>query len=128
MAEEKLYQWINDSEAFELMGSYHVNSLPLYEFRTRQEDFYITLLNQMFFILEDVKNGDYIAVESLLREIAKGLLIYSDNDTQQEFEGVDKEENHLYVAAIYYLIGYEAIASLLLRRKKCSNYGNEYRT
>lgn len=126
MAEERLYQWINDSEAFELMGSYHVNSLPLYEFRTRQEDFYITLLNQMFFILEDVKNGDYIAVESLLREIAKGLLIYSDNDTQQEFEGVDKEENHLYVAAIYYLIGYEAIASLLLRRKKCSNYGNEY--
>lgn len=126
MAEEKLFQWINDSEAFELMGSYHVNSLPLYEFRTRQEDFYITLLNQMFFILEDVKNGDYIAVESLLREIAKGLLIYSDNDTQQEFDGVDKEENHLYVAAIYYLIGYEAIASLLLRRKKCSNYGNEY--
>ena len=126
MAEEKLYQWINDSEAFELMGSYHVNSLPLYEFRTRQEDFYITLLNQMFFILEDVKNGDYIAVESLLREIAKGLLIYSDNDTQHEFEGVNKEENHLYVAAIYYLIGYEAIASLLLRRKKCSNYGNEY--
>lgn len=126
MAEEKLFQWINDSEAFELMGSYHVNSLPLYEFRTRQEDFYITLLNQMFFILEDVKNGDYIAVESLLREIAKGLLIYSDNDTQQEFEGVDKEENHLYVAAIYYLIGYEAIASLLLQRKKCSNYGNEY--
>ena len=126
MAEKKLFQWINDSEAFELMGSYHVNSLPLYEFRTRQEDFYITLLNQMFFILEDVKNGDYIAVESLLREIAKGLLIYSDNDTQQEFEGVDKDENHLYVAAIYYLIGYEAIASLLLRRKKCSNYGNEY--
>lgn len=109
-----------------MMGSYHVNDLPLFEFRKRQDDFYITLLNEMFFILEGVTDGNYSAKEEELREIAKGLLIYSDNDTQQEFEDVDKESNQLYVAAIYYLIGYEAIASFLMKDKNNENYSNEY--
>lgn len=109
-----------------MMGSYHVNDLPLFEFRKRQDDFYITLLNEMFFILEDVTDGNYSGKEEELREIAKGLLIYSDNDTQQEFEDVDKESNQLYVAAIYYLIGYEAIASFLLKDKGSDIYSNEY--
>ena len=124
MARSKLFQWINDSEAFEMMGSYHVNDLPLYEFRKWQDDFYITLLNHMFFTLEDVKDGNYSIKEDELREIAKGLLVYSDNDTQQEFEDIDKEENHLYVAAIYYLVGYEAIASYLLKDKDYTSYPN----
>lgn len=126
MARSKLFQWINDSEAFEMMGSYHVNDLPLYEFRKWQDDFYITLLNHMFFTLEDVKDGNYSIKEDELREIAKGLLVYSDNDTQQEFEDIDKEENHLYVAAIYYLVGYEAIASYLLKDKDYTSYPNIY--
>ena len=67
MARSKLFQWINDSEAFEMMGSYHVNDLPLYEFRKWQDDFYITLLNHMFFTLEDVKDGNYSIKEDELR-------------------------------------------------------------
>lgn len=126
MSDTKLFQWINDSEAFEMMGSYHVRTLPIYEFQNRQDDFYITLLNRMFFLLDDVEDNNYSSIEEELKEIAKGLLVYSDNETQQEFDSVDKDENHLYVAAIYYLIGYEAVATVLLKGKNYLHYANKY--
>lgn len=126
MADTKLFQWINDSESYEMMGSYHVKDLPIYEFQNRQDDFYITLLNRMFFALDEVKDNNYTEIEDELKEIAKGLLVFSDNDTQQKFDYIDKEANHLYVAAIFYLIGYEAVASLLLKGKNYKRYGNKY--
>lgn len=123
---ELLSHWIKDSEKFELQRSYHVLDQENYAFLNRQADFYITLLNKMFFLLEEVEDGNYTARTEDLLEVAKGLSIYSDKDTQELFEHVDKQENKLYVAAVYYLAGYEAIASLLLRDCHVSELSNTY--
>ena len=123
---ELLSQWIKDSEKFEMQRSYRVLDQDNYAFLNRQADFYITLLNKMFFLLEEVKDGNYAARTEELLEIAKGLAIYSDKDTQELFEHIDKQENMLYVAAVYYLAGYEAIASLLLRGCQLAEINNAY--
>lgn len=123
---ELLSQWIKDSEKFELQRSYHVLDQENYAFLNRQADFYITLLNKMFFLLEEVDDGNYAARTKDLLEVAKGLSIYSDKDTQELFEHIDKLENMLYVAAVYYLAGYEAIASLLLKGCQLSEFSNTY--
>lgn len=121
-----LSQWIKDSEKFEMQRSYRVLDQDNYGFLNRQGDFYITLLNKMFFLLEEVEDGNYAARTEELLEVAKGLSIYSDKDTQELFEHVDKRENMLYVAAVYYLAGYEAIASLLLRECRLTENNNMY--
>lgn len=124
--EETLSGWINDSEAFEMQRSYHVLNQKMYEFQARQDDFYITLLNRLYFLLEEVEDDDYEAKEADLLELAKGLLVYSDRDTKDLFTSVDQVENMLYVASAYYLTGYEAIASLLLRPQPINSYNNRY--
>ena len=124
--EETLKRWINDSEAFEMQRSYHVLNQKMFEFQTRQDDFYITLLNRLYFLLEEVEGDDYEAKEAELLELAKGLLVYSDKDTKDLFTSVDQVENMLYVDSAYYLTGYEAIASLLLRPQPINEYNNRY--
>lgn len=121
-----LSSWINDSEALEMQRSYHVLNQEMFEFLERQDDFYITLLNRFYFLLEEVKDADYASKEHDLLELAKGLLIYSDKDTKDLFSLVDQVENMLYVASAYYLTGYEAIASLLLRHYPIEDYNNRY--
>lgn len=121
-----LTQWINDSEKFELQRSYRVLDFDFFSFMHRPDDFYITLLNRMFFLLEEVKNNDYAAKSDDLLELAQGLLIYSDRDTHELFDRIDKLENQLYVAAVYYLVGYEAIAALLLQRINLAEINNKY--
>lgn len=121
-----LTQWIKDSEKFEMQRSYHVLDQDNFAFLNRQDDFYITLLNKMFFLLEEVKDGNYSAKSEELLEIVKGLAIYSDRDTEDLFSHIDKQENVLYVAAVYYLTGYEAIASLLLRGCNLKSVNNVY--
>lgn len=121
-----LSQWIKDSEKFEMQRSYRVLDQDNYAFLNRQADFYITLLNRMFFLLEEVEDTNYAARTEDLLEVAKGLAIYSDKDTQELFEHIDKRENMLYVAAAYYLAGYEAIASLLLRDCLLTEINNIY--
>lgn len=121
-----LSQWIKDSEKFEIQRSYRVLDQENYAFLNRQADFYITLLNRMFFLLEEVEDTNYAARTEELLEMAKGLAIYSDKDTQELFEHINKRENMLYVAAVYYLAGYEAIASLLLRDCQLTEINNTY--
>ena len=121
-----LSQWIKDSEKFEMQRSYRVLEQDSYAFLNRQADFYITLLNKMFFLLEEVEDGNYAARTEELLEVAKGLAIYSDKETQELFGHIDKLENMLYVAAVYYLAGYEAIASLLLRECQLAEINNAF--
>ncbi len=121
-----LSQWIKDSEKFEMQRSYHVLDQDNFGFLNRQGDFYITLLNRMFFLLEEMEGKDYTVASDEILELAKGLLIYSDKDTQMLFEHVDKLENMLYVATLYHLIGYEAIASLLLKDLPAEKINNTY--
>ena len=73
-----------------MQRSYRVLDQDNYAFLNRQADFYITLLNKMFFLLEEVEDGNYAARMEDLLEVAKGLAIYSDRDTQELFEHILK--------------------------------------
>ena len=116
-----LNRWMVDAEAFELQKLYRVNTDQEYEFTTRQGDFYITLLNRMYNILRETENAEYETRTEELVKVAKAMLVYSERN----FEGIDKVSNHLYVATIYFLIGYEAIASYVLHGRDINDYGTE---
>ena len=45
-----LENWINDANAYELLNTYRIEQQELYPFVNKSEDFYISLLNRMFFI------------------------------------------------------------------------------
>lgn len=108
-------QWIVDAEAFEFQEMYKVKTSDQFDFYKRQDDFYITLLNKMYNTLQAVKASSYESKREELSAVAHAMLTYSDKKTEKGFFDVDKVSNQLYVAAIYFLVGYEAIASLLLR-------------
>ena len=120
-----LNKWMVDAEAFELQKLYRVNTDQEYEFTTRQGDFYITLLNRMYNILRETENAEYETRTEELVKVAKAMLVYSEQVSERNFEGIDKVSNHLYVATIYFLIGYEAIASCVLRGRDINDYGTE---
>lgn len=126
MARE-LNQWIQDAEAFEILKSYNVNRQKSFEFQgsVEQGDFYIALLNKMFFTLRK-SSGDLTRQEkeSLLL-VAKGLILYSQDKTKSFFEGVDVTENMLYVASIYYLCDYKAISAILVGRLGEKEFDND---
>lgn len=120
-----LNKWMVDAEAFELQKLYRVNTNQEYEFTTRQGDFYITLLNRMYNILRETENAEYETKTEELVKVAKAMLVYSEQVSERNFEGIDKVSNHLYVATVYFLIGYEAIASCVLRGRDINDYGTE---
>ena len=120
-----LSKWMVDAEAFELQKLYRVNTDQEYEFTTRQGDFYITLLNRMYNILRETENAEYETRTEELVKVAKAMLVYSEQVSERNFEGIDKVSNHLYVATVYFLIGYEAIASCVLRGRYINDYGTE---
>lgn len=120
-----LNKWMVDAEAFELQKLYRVNINCKYEFISRQGDFYITLLNRMYNILQETKHAEYETKTEELIQVAKAMLVYSEQASERNFEGIDKILNQLYVAAIYFLIGYEAIASYVLHGRNINDYGTE---
>lgn len=115
-----------EAEAFEMMKAYGVEIPVAFEFVSRQDDFYITLITRMMRLLDELanaKDSDMLdALKQGLAEIAKGLIVYSETYTAEGFSGVNRTNNHLFVAAIYYICGYEAISSLLLREYRIGNY------
>lgn len=111
----KLEQWIKDAEAFEIATSYNTCTTFRYEFRDRYDDFYITLLNSFYDILCEVRNGDYTIYADKLCKLAEGMIIYSEQVSASYFKGVHQDNNHLYVATIYFLTGYEAVSTYLLK-------------
>lgn len=116
--EQILKQAFIDAEAYEMMRAYHVDATLSFEFKNRQDDFYITLITRMMNCFEQLETSDVENKEIIkqsLADIAKGLIVYSEDYTYNEFEGVNVVNNHIFVAAIYYICGYEAIASLLLK-------------
>lgn len=121
---EKLRSWIKDSDTFEIDRSFHLEGGPDYEFVVRQEDFYVSLLHHMFRLMEGLYDRGANRIKMELYEIAKGILLYSDTNTRKEFHGVNKENNQLYVAAIYYLCDYDAVAKFMLKGYRKEWYGN----
>ena len=110
-----------------MMKAYHVDTALAFDFKDRQDDFYITLITRMMNCLEELETEEGEEIEKInlsLADIAKGLIVYSEAYTYRDFEGVNIVNNHLFVAAIYYICGYEAIATLLLKPFVIRNYSS----
>lgn len=111
----KLIKWILDSMSVDMQTTYrHQQQLAFeFEFINRYDDYYINLLTRMLNIL----NGEYnnINVNEELLAIARGLIVFNSKSDTVSFEGVNKNENILYVSAIFYLCDYEAIANLIVQ-------------
>ena len=110
-----LEEWINDANAYELLNTYRIEQQVLYPFVNKGDDFYISLLNKMFFTMRDREMTLENKKEHLLR-IVTGLLIYSEEATASNFNGVNRNNNLLYIAAIYYLCEYNALSQLFMWR------------
>ena len=111
----KFDKWINDSEKYEFCKSYGVTNIPSMEFKEHQENFYIYLLSYFHEIMEAyLERGMTDDIKKELLDLADGLILYSQNETYEDFYGVNKNQNFLYVASVYYLCDYTAISSLLM--------------
>jgi superfamily II DNA/RNA helicase len=118
MAAGVFRQALTDSEKYEMQRSYGVEHVEAYDFKIRQEAFYVELLCSMYDCMRarEVEPNKRESYENELLRIAKGLLVFSDPSTENEFSHINKKNNTLFVATIYYICGYSAIASLLLKK------------
>lgn len=111
--------WIKDTVAAEMRFSYRrIQALPFeYDFIPRYADFYVNLLTRMFNILnmEDSEEHDDNRRKAELLNLAHGMEIFNERWKQADFEGVNRNDNALYVAALYYLCDYEAVAAMFIR-------------
>ena len=127
----QLIDWINDSEKYEFCKSYGVDSLSTMEFVERQEDFYITLLSRLndilnaYYSINDNEREKRESIKSVLMDLVKGLLVYSQKETEGDFHGVRQINNQLYVASLYYLCDYAAISSWVMGDTQMDEYENE---
>lgn len=121
---EKLTDWINESEKYEFCRSYGIPAEG--EFVVRQEDYYISLLAELHDILNTYYNAQgpklIARVKRAMLGIVKGLLLYSQSETENAFHGVRQLNNQLYVAALYYLCDYTAIASWAMKNISIEDY------
>jgi helicase len=102
--------WIAQSESWQTFKDFNLpeDSIARYSFLNRPEDFYISLFGELYDILENIqeKNGDMLSV-------AKGLEIFSLRGKSENFIGVNKPNNMIFVAGLYYLSNYSASAFIL---------------
>ena len=124
---DRLIKWINDSEKYEFCRSYGVNDASEMIFVEHQEDFYISLLSLLHDGLERFYNAKRYDEKLLggLLNLAKGLLVYSQKETEDAFYGVRRVNNQLYVAAIYYLCDYPAISSWIMTGIDADDYSED---
>lgn len=114
-----LSKWIIDTVAADMRSSYRrVQALPFgYEFMDCYADFYVNMLTRMFNIL----NGEYSdkydekGKKQELLNLVHGMEIFNEHWKRSEFAGVDRNDNALYVALIYYLCDYEAVAAMYIQ-------------
>lgn len=113
-----LSKWIIDTVAADMRSSYRrAQALPFgYEFMDRYADFYVNMLTRMFNILNGEYSDKYDENEQKqeLLNLVHGMEIFNERWTKSEFAGVDRNDNALYVAAIYYLCDYEAVAAMYI--------------
>lgn len=114
-----LSKWIIDTVAADMQSSYRrAQALPFgYEFMDCYADFYVNMLTRMFNIL----NGEYSdkydenGKKQELLNLVHGMEIFNERWKRSEFAGVDRNGNALYVALIYYLCDYEAVAAMYIQ-------------
>lgn len=113
-----LNKWIVDTVAADMRSSYRrAQTLPLeYDFMGRYADFYVNMLTRMFNILDGEYSDKYDAdrQKAELLNLAHGMEIFNEHWKQSEFAGVNRNDNALYVASIYYLCNYEAVAAMYI--------------
>lgn len=124
MITEKLKDWLNDASSYELLNTYKIEQQVLYPFVNNGEDFYIALLNRLFFTIRE-ESIDVESTKEELLQVVKGLMLYSDDNTAENFKGVNRHNNLLYIAAIYFLCEYYALSHLFMWKARRYNYGNE---
>lgn len=117
----KLRSWISDSVAADMQTSYQRQlEIPYgYEFMRRYADFYTNLLTRVINVLNR-RVGEFAEMtdeeqRAELLSLAHGLEIFDGENNYFQFYGINKNDNSLYVAVIYYLCNYEAVANLYLR-------------
>lgn len=123
----KLTDWLTESEKYEFCRSYGVDAGG--EFVERQEDYYISLLGTLHEILKEYYDNDSLEdndrLKRALQALVKGLLLYSQKETADAFHGVRMFNNQLYVASIYYLCDYTAVASWVMTDVQMDAYEDE---
>lgn len=109
---KNLKLWIAQSESWHTFVDFKLpeEHIARYTFLDRADDFYIALFVKLFDIL---KEPNFKNNKRDLLAVAKGLEIYSLENTGNKFKGVNYYENILYAASLYYLADYSASAWLL---------------
>jgi superfamily II DNA/RNA helicase len=108
----KLKRWIAQSESWQAFIDLHIpqEAQSAYHFLPRYDDFYISLMNYCIDILSD-SNPEISTDKYLL--IAKGLEIFSLKGKCDNFKYIDKPNNMLFAAGLYYLADHTASALIL---------------
>lgn len=116
---ETLKIWIAQSESWQTFIDFKLpkDSIVAYPFLKRPDDFYISLFGSLYEILENPA----IETEKIL-SVAKGLEIYSLQGKGDNFNGVDRANNILFSAGLYYLADYSSSASILANIFYFENY------
>lgn len=107
-----LRRWIAQSESWQAFIDLHIlqKDQSLYHFLPRYDDFYISLMNNCIDFL-NTPDESLNKEEALL--IAKGMEIFSLKDKRERFQYIDKQNNMLFAAGLYYLTDYTASAIIL---------------
>jgi len=121
-----LIDWIKDSNSWKNAKSLNVldRQEKEYPFLLRSDDYYISLFNNMFKALTSGSYQSRDEHEELLL-IAKGIEMYSIDETRGNFYGVNYAENILYTASIYYLTDYYTTSALLAKLFPTEDYGTD---
>jgi superfamily II DNA/RNA helicase len=107
-----LRRWIAQSESWQASIDLQIpqEEQAQYHFLPRYDDFFISLMNSCIDVLNS-PNQTLNKEEALL--IAKGMEIFSLKDKREKFQYIDKQNNMLYAASLYYLTDYTASAIIL---------------
>lgn len=111
---KNLKLWIAQSESW---YTFEELALPSkyrasYSFIKRPEDFYISLVGELFNLLNG-ETAELIKREVELLSVAKGLAIFSLDKTKINFSGINVNKNILYASSLYFLAGYSASSWIL---------------
>lgn len=101
-----------------------LSTLMKYDFASRYADFYVSLITRLADLTEtpDYDNEEW---RRAMMETACGLEVFYDRLPQTDFAGVDRNTTLLYIAAIYYLCGYPAVANVYIRHCNHSQLKSE---
>jgi helicase len=117
--DQTLKRWVAQSESWHTFVDFALpeERIARYPFLQRYDDFYISLVGQLFNLLNEAEPDKDECFSA-----AKGLEIYSLENTRDKFQGVNYYYNMLFAAGLYYLSGYSASAFLLANLLPLSTY------